>query len=66
MKLCLKTWKIKICLNKKINSVAFPLIGAGTGGIRKELVIKFIIDDFPTFGNPTIPISDRVKEKHKK
>ena len=36
---------LRICLNKKINSVAFPLIGAGTGGINKELVIKFMSEE---------------------
>ena len=36
---------LRICFNKKINSVAFPLIGAGTGGIRKELVIKFMSEE---------------------
>ena len=36
---------LRICLNKKINSVALPLIGAGTGGIKKELVIKFMSEE---------------------
>ncbi len=36
---------LKIWLNKKFNSVAFPLIGAGTGGIKKELVIKFMSEE---------------------
>ena len=36
---------IAILEDQKINSVAFPLIGAGTGGIRKELVIKFMSEE---------------------
>ena len=36
---------LRICLIKKFNSIAFPLIGAGTGGIKKELVIKFMSEE---------------------
>ena len=31
-----------ICLNKKINSVAFQLIGAGTGGEKKNYLLNLL------------------------
>jgi O-acetyl-ADP-ribose deacetylase (regulator of RNase III) len=36
---------LKICIDQQFNSVAFPLIGAGTGGGSPKQIEGFIIDE---------------------